>query len=520
MKFTAHRGYRRTAAILTAGALLASLTACAGSESGEGAAQDESHDLIIGSMGAPANLDPAMLYEGQTAYIWSAVYDTLLAKDVETGEIVGNAAESWEYSEDGRTLTLELRDGMTFSSGDAVDAEAVAATMNRTRTTPGTQQGRFSSVEDVVAVDETTVEVKFSEYDPAFVTTLINATGVIADPATVDEEKTKTDPIGSGPYTLDTDKTVAGSTYVLAKRDDYWNADAFPFDSITVKVFADPTATFNALQAGEIYASTVNPQQLGPIKTDPAYSVQQVSGATIAELIILDRTGEQFPALGDPRVRQAINLALDRDGIVKALLPETGTATAQLFGPGGQAYEEDLDSYYEHDVDKAKELLAEAGYADGLTLPVPSTYMTTQFEPLLSQQFADAGITLEWIATPPNETDGINFSGKYAMTIAFGSFTGGDAGILEQNFGSGQNNPSGYSDADIDAAFTEIYSTTDEAAVADAYTALNEHAVEIGLTAPIARIDPVWVTRNGVAYLDTGKSGMNEIRVFGLAESD
>ncbi|MEV7608555.1 ABC transporter substrate-binding protein [Microbacterium sp. NPDC089320] len=520
MNHTAHRGARRLAAVVAVGAVAATLAACAGPDTGEGAGEGETHELIIGSIGAPANLDPAMLYEGQTAYIWSAVYDTLLAKDVETGEIVGNAAEEWEYSEDGRVLTLTLRDGMTFSSGDPVDAEAVAATMNRTRTTPGTQQGRFESVEDVVAVDDSTVEVRFSEYDPAFVTTLVNATGVIADPATVDAEQTKTDPTGSGPYTLDTEKTVAGSTYVLDKRDDYWNAEAFPFDSITVRVFADPTATFNALQAGEIYASTVNPQQLGPIKTDPAYRVQQVSSATIAELIILDRTGEKFPALGDPRVRQAINYALDRDGIVKALLPETGTATSQLFGPEGDAYDESLDSYYEHDVDKAKELLAEAGYADGLTLPVPSTYMTTQFEPLLSQQFADAGITLDWIATPPNETDGINFSGKYAMTIAFGSFTGGDPGILEQNFGAGQNNPSGYTDADLDAATAEIEGTTDESEAADAYKALNKHAVEIALTAPIARIDPVWVTRDGVAYLDTGKSGMNEIRVFGLAESD
>ncbi|MBP1076376.1 peptide/nickel transport system substrate-binding protein [Microbacterium terrae] len=510
----------RIAALLTGAALAVSLTACAADDSVTGEEGSETHDLIVGAMGGPASLDPAMLYEGQSAYVWSAVYDTLLAKNPETGEIEGNAAESWEYSEDGLTLTLKIREGMTFSSGDPVDAEAVAASMNRTRTTPGTQQSRFAMVSDVVAVDDSTVEVQFTEFDPAFLETLFNATGVIGDPATVEDEATATDPVGSGPYTL-SDETVAGTAYVLEKRDEYWNADAFPFDTITVKVFADPTAQINALQAGEIYAATVNPQMIAPFEADAeTFSFQTVTGATIAELVILDRTGERIPALGDERVRQAINMAIDREGMVSSLMPDTGAATNQLFGPTGNAYIEELDSYFDYDVEAAKELMADAGYADGFTLPIPSTYLSTRFEPLLSDQLSEIGITVEWVPTPPNEMDGINFSGKYGATIAFGSFTGGDPGILEQNFGSGQNNPSGYTDDVIDAAMEEIHGSIDQDAAAEAYRTLNQHVVEIGLTAPFARIDTIWVLRDGVAYLDSGASTMNEIRVFGLAESD
>ncbi len=167
----------------------------------------------------------------------------------------------------------------------------------RNKSTPGIVQVKYGAVSDVTAVDDLTVKVSFSSFDPQFLSNLVGSAGAIGDPATLDDERTATDPVGSGPFTLDVAKTVPGSTYVLTKRDDYWNADAIPFKTFTVRVLQDPTASFNALQAGEINAATVQTQLLGQLGDE--YAVQPIDAQAVAYLDILDRGGEKWPALGD-----------------------------------------------------------------------------------------------------------------------------------------------------------------------------------------------------------------------------
>ena len=91
-------------------------------------------DLAIAAVSGPNSLDPAQLVDGQQQFVWSSILDTLLAKENNTGELIPNAAESWEYNEDGTELTLTLREGMTFSTGDPVNADAVVANPSGTRT--------------------------------------------------------------------------------------------------------------------------------------------------------------------------------------------------------------------------------------------------------------------------------------------------------------------------------------------------------------------------------------------------
>ena len=183
---------------------------------------------------------------------------------------------------------------------------------------------------------------------------------------------------------------------MLKKRDDYWNADAYPFPSLTVRVLQDPTASFNALQAGEINAATVQTQVEGQL--DPnKFTLSKIDAQAVAYIDILDRAGDKFPALGDQRVRQAINYALDREGILKGLYAGNGMVTEQVFNPAGEVYDESLNDTYSYDLEKGKELVEEAGYA-GETFQIPSTFLTTTIEPTLSQAFDDIGLKLEWVA--------------------------------------------------------------------------------------------------------------------------
>lgn len=507
-------------AIIPAALLAAALafSGCSGSAepaSNGSTAPVEEKDLSVAAVSAPNSLDPAQVVDGQQMFVWSSILDTLLRKDPQTGDLLPGAAESWEYNEDGTELTLKLREGMTFSSGDPVTADAVAQTLLRSKATPGSVQSRLAAVENVVASDDLTVVVSFSQFDPQFVDNLAQGPGVIGDPATMDEERTATDPVGSGPFTLDVEKTVPGSTYVLTKRDDYWDADNVPFKTLTVKVLQDPTASFNALQSGEINAATVQSQLVGQLNSDQ-FTITENDAVAVAYLNILDRAGETWPALGDKRVRQAINLAIDREGMLKGLFSGKGMVTTQLVSPYGAIYDESLNKAYEYDPEAGKKLVEEAGYA-GETFKIPSTFLSTTVEPVLSQAFSDIGLSLEWVAVPPQQAQAAARSGEYGLYYQILGFNS-DSADLATTFGAaGFGNPRGYTDPTLDELFGEVASTVDFDAALPAYQELNEYVVDEAFVAPIVDIGATWATGDGISYVGKANT-LSTIRQFAVTE--
>ncbi|MEV8176390.1 ABC transporter substrate-binding protein [Microbacterium sp. LMC-P-041] len=513
------RKHRRRVALPAAILITAlAVTGCAaGSDStpeGTSAAVVEK-DLAVAAVSAPNSLDPAQIVDGQQMFVWSSILDTLLRKDPETGELLPGAAEKWEYNEDGTQLTLTLRDGMTFSSGDPVDAAAVAATLLRSKATPGAVQSRLAAVADVVAEDDKTVVISFSAFDPQFLDNLAQGPGAIGDPATMDEERTATDPIGSGPFTLDVDKTVPGSSYVLVKRDEYWDADNVPFKTLTVKVLQDPTASLNALQAGELNAATVQSQVVSQLDANK-FTITVNDAVAVGYLNILDRAGEKFPALGDVKVRQAINMAIDREGVLKGIFSGVGIATTQLVSPFGEVYDEKLNDAYEYDPEKGKELVEEAGYA-GETFQIPSTFLSTTIEPVLTQAFADIGLTLEWVTVPPQQAQAAARSGDYGLYYQILGFNSDSADLATTIGAAGFGNPTGYTDPTLDGYFDEINNTVDFADALPVYKELNEYVVDQALVAPIAYIGATWATADGITYVGKANT-LATIRQFDVTE--
>ena len=496
-----------------------SLTACGGTPAAPGDGSDDGAStatLSLAVNSAPRSLDPAQLDGGAQAYVWGLIYDSLLYRD-NAGELQPNAAESWEYSEDGLTLTFTLREGMTFSSGDPVTAEAVRATLVRNAETPGQQQEKMVAVESVEAPDDRTVVVNFSTPDPAFLANMAIDPGVIADPKTVDEDRTATDPVGSGPYTLNTDKSVTGSTYVLERRDDYWNLDAYPFKTVTVKVLQDPTAAINALKTGEVDAATVTASQLDQFAADPNFEQFPVPGAATGYLNLADRDGTVVPALSDPRVRQAINYAFDRDAIVEKLLFDKGRATVQTFNPNGDAYVEDLETTYDYDPDRAKELLAEAGYADGFAVSMPSTPMSMQFEPTISQSLADIGIDVTWESVPPQNATASLATGEYGMYFFLLGSDASTAREVVTRLHSSSQNPFDWTTPELTELENAASTEPDETARAETYKELNTYVVDNALFAPIFSLTNTWVTAKDVKYVGDGTNTFSSIRAFDVA---
>lgn len=507
----------QTLAAVAAIALLATATAACDSTPAATSNSGTDATLALSILGTPNSFDPAQLVEGQQTYVWDSIFDTLLLQD-NKGELHPGAAQSWSYSADGRTLTLKIRQGMKFSSGDPVDANAVKATLDRIRSTPGQSQLSLAAISSVEAPDTSTVAVKLSRPDASLLGALSTAPGVIGDPKTMADKSSALSPVGSGPYTLDTNTTVNGSVYVLNRRDDYWNKKAYPFKTVKIRVITDPTASANALKAGQTNAGTADASQLSALKA-AGFDITHVEATAGAFLVLGDRAGTKLKPLGDLRVRQAINMAFDRQKMVTQVLRGSGKATDQLFNPKGKAYDEALNAKYPYDVAGAKKLLAEAGYPKGFSVTMPSLVFTKSFEPLFTQALGDIGIKVTWEPVPAQQTTSAVASGKYPMFLLVEGLAS-DA-IMTRSFytPTGFRNVFRSTDPKLTGLLDQASKEFDPAKAAGIYREINEFGVENAWLSPVFYLGSDWATKKGITYLGDGSSTMSTIRQFGVAGS-
>ncbi len=471
------------AAIAVTTALL--VTSCAGGSSDGGGGDSSADRLTLTAIASPTSYDISQGAEwGNRSPFFEAVFDTLLRAN-SAGELEPSLAESWEYNADNTVLTLKIRDGVTFSDGTPVDAEAVVASLEYFRDGSSPQAGTVAGNE-YSASDASTVVITLPAPNPALLNLLSIAPGLVQAPSSFGQEDAATAPVGSGPYLLDTAASVTGTTYVYSANPDYWDKDAVVYDNLTINVIEDPTANLNAIKAGEANgAKIVNNDQLSEI---------EASGWTIASneldfqgLLLFDRGGTMSPEIGNVDVRRAINMAFDREALLQSLQNGFGTVTEQVFPETSVGYDAALDETYSYDPEAAKALLAKAGYPNGFTLNMMSTpAFQTTFD-LVAQQLADIGITVNY--TDPGTGNFITdmLAAKYPATWM----------ALQQdpdwqliNFMIAPNatfNPFKYSDDTVNGYIKTIQSGTEDEA-AQATKDLNAYVVDQAWFAPFYRV--------------------------------
>ncbi|SDZ49214.1 ABC transporter substrate-binding protein [Herbiconiux ginsengi] len=505
MKFS-----RLAASVGIFAALTASVSGCSPSAPAD-VDQPSDHVLTLSMPAAPPSLAVGSLDQGVSSYVWASVYDSLLTRDL-SGAVQPSVAEEYAVADDGLTLTFTIRDGMKFSTGEPVDAEAVADSLTFSSTAPATSAA-FASVASIEATDESTVTLSLSRPDTALPYQLAQAAGVIGEPSTLGSETAALDPVGSGPYVLDNDATTDGSTYTLELRPDYWNADAYSFKKVIVSVIADATAQQNALQAGQLdFMSLANPAQ-GESLTAAGFTVQETAPVAWGAIVIADRAGEIQPALGDVRVRQAINLAVDRDAIVEKLLAGVGAPTEQIFDPGSGAYDADLDGTYAYDLAEAKALMEEAGYADGFTVSMPSSVLSQTMEPTLTQQLGEIGITVEWKPVPFDQVVSVLGSKTYPMYWFINGYNVPQIVTNDTLTPTGYLNPFGATDPEL----TALLETAADASAEDAdtaYRAVNQWSVDNAWFAPLYAYAQLVVTSKAVTFTPRTVAGLLTVEQF------
>ena len=415
--------------------------------------QAQRSDVTIGMQLEPPMLDPT---GGAAAAIDEVVYANIyegLTRFASDGSIHPALAESWDISEDGLEYTFHLRTGVSFHDGSTFDGNDVKFSLDRARAEDSTnaQKALFASIAEVAVIDDATVMILLSQATGNFLFNLAWGDAVIIPEENIDNLADS--PIGTGPFMFV--RWNKGDSIEIARNDDYWG-DAVALESVTFKFISDPNAAFAAVMAEDIdaFPGFPAPEILDQLSADPRFNV--VVGSTEGETIL--STNNQAEALSDVRVRKAIAHAIDRQALIDGAMFGYGTPIGSHFAPHHPAYL-DLTDNSAYDPDLARELLAEAGYADGLSLSLklpPPSYARRGGE-IIAAQLRDVGIdtdiaNLEW-AQWLEEV----FRGKdYDLTIV--SHTEPmDIGIYARDDYYFQ-----YSDDDFKAIMESLNATTDE----------------------------------------------------------
>lgn len=327
-----------------------------------------------------------------------AVYDSLFVWNEDVDDFDPRLAE-WTLSDDKRELTLDLREDVDFSDGVHFDAAGLKTVLDTLMEVGGGFGARIASYEvttEVTGEYQLTINSELVMNHGFF--EVIALTPIPSPEAVANHEDLVNNPVGSGPYVYDAENSTPGVEMHFVKKDSHWRGDAYPYSEVTVKTFADSVAALTALRTGQIDATPI-PISAAAEAEAAGLSIHTGSGQARI-LFIGDRGGVINPAFGDVRVRTAMTMAFDREAITESIDQGYGTVSSQPFIPGQPAYLDDPDAEYPYDLEEARKLMAEAGFADGFDLVIPSAAITADFEPIVQQSLGDIGIRVTFETFP------------------------------------------------------------------------------------------------------------------------
>ncbi len=349
-------------------------------------------DLVIGIPLEPPHLDPTA---GAAAAIREVTYANVfegLTRIGPSSEVLPDLAESWTVSDDGKVYTFKLHTGVKFHDGTDFDANDVKFSLDRARAddSVNAQKGLFSAIDTVEVVDPATVKVTLKHPQGSFLYNMGWGDAVMVAPESAGTNKEK--PIGTGPFRFQ--NWAKGSSITLVKSDGYWGDPVF-LDKAEFRIIPDAAAQVPALLSGDVQAFPFfPPDAVAQVKDNPNLKV--VIGSTEGETILA--INNKKPPFDNLKVRQAISYALDRKAIIDGATGGLGVPIGSHMSPSNKAYV-DLTGEYPHDPAKARELLKEAGFENGIkaTLKLPPPDYARLGGEIVASQLRDVGIDLEII---------------------------------------------------------------------------------------------------------------------------
>lgn len=453
----------------------------------------DTNELVVGiAQDLDSSLDPHKTVKAGTREVMFNVFEGLM-KPTPSGDLTPAIAEDYTVSEDRMTYTFTLREGVKFHNGDAVTAEDVKYSLERCAAATETgivQVEAFSVIQSIDIPDGKTVSITISEPSNEFISYL--TTAIL--PAGYTEQDTK--PVGTGPFKFVS--RTAQDAIVLEKFDEYWGTPA-QLDKVTLKIMENADSLLMSMQSGAIdLTAHLTSDQVAQLEAD--FNVAEGT-MNLVQAMYLNNAEKPFD---DVRVRQALSYAVDKQQIIDLAFDGYGSPIGSSMYPAfGKYFDDSLTNYYTHDVEKAKSLLAEAGYPDGfeMTITVPSNYKPhMDTAEVLVQQLAEVGVKaaiqpIEWESWVSDVYAGRQFQ---ATVVGVDASNMTARALLERFTSDYGKNFINYNSAEYDALFQQVLTTYDDAAQTALYKEMEADLTKNAANVYIQDLADLVAVRKGV----------------------
>lgn len=428
-------------------------------------AQAES-TLRIGLGADPDMLDPHLARTYYGRFVFAAMCDRLVDVD-ENLKVVPGLATDWKWSEDGKTLTMNLRQGVTFQDGETFDADAVKFNIDRALTLPGSlRKSELSSIESVEVASPSQVIFHLKTADAALLSQLTDRAGAMLAPKAAAKPDFATHPVCSGPYQFVS--RVQQDRIVLKRFENYWNKAAYHFDKVVFLPIPDASVRLANLRSGDLdLTEGIAASDVKTVEADSKLALAKTTGLGYQGITFNIANGKVEPAnpfAKDARVREAFSLAIDRDALNQVAFEGVYTPANQAFSP--------VSPYHvklpiaPRDVEKAKALLAAAGVKTpvNVTLLVTNNPTSQQVGQVIQAMVSEAGFNVNLQMSEFASLLDRQQRGDYQLSLSgWSGRPDPDGSIFSFINSKGTLNDGRYSNPQVDSWLTEARQTNDQA---------------------------------------------------------
>ena len=475
--------------------------------------------LRIGLAEDPDILDPTMARTFVGRIVFAGLCDKLFDLD-EKLNVVPQLATSHQWSADNKSLTIKLREGVTFHDGEKMDAQAVKYNLERHKNMKGSnRRGELAVVSSIDAVDPTTVRINLEAPFAPLLAVLTDRSGMMVSPKAAEAagEKFGAKPVCSGPFRFV--ERIAQDRIVVERFANYWNKGQIHFERIVYQPIVDATVRLANLRSGQLdFIERVAPSDIPNLRNDSRFKIAKIveigyQGITIN--VGKSDLAQKNPLGRDPRVREAFELSLDREAIVKVAMEGEAQAGNQWVAPSNRFYGKSAP-LPKRNVERAKQLLKEAGVPNpSFTLMTPTTSDAQRIAQIVQAMAKEAGFDIKIQSTEFATSLNLADKGQFeAYVLAWSGRADPDGNLHTMLACKGPTNYAGYCKDDVEKLITESRTSLDATRRAAAY---DQIAQQVQKDRPIVYLFHrhwLWAHTAKLSGLRTVPDGM--VRVQGL----
>ncbi len=475
------------------------------SDAGSSNPYTSKENLVIGLSAEPSTLDiHRASLNSVNASVQTAIFSTLVDYDSDANDVLPNVATSWEFTDD-TTLKVVIRDDVYSQNGTHLTASDVVYSINRGASF-ASLANTYNKIDaqNCEVIDDYTLNIKLTEpYSPIIMTLALAPLGLVcqADVEAVGDEEFTANPVGTGPYVFTEWKT--GESIVLTRDDNYWG-EMPQWETLTFKFIPDNNARALAVQSGDVdFAEKLSSSQVSSLENDANVTVH-LSDINETQVLWFNLSNQY---LSDPLVREALELAIDRDAILQSVYDGLGVIADSVFSSTSNQYAPPTSTEHSYNVEKAKELLEEAGYPDGFDIGL-CCYESQDLVNILQivqNTWASIGVNAE-ISTMDKGTYFTKlYAGEFDIYCIHEVGRAPDARItfFDSGLTGGGGNLTGYTSQQFDELFSLATIETDT-------QASNEYYMQIG---DLLRIDRPMIPLVETSMIGASGKGLTNVKI-------